>query len=102
MSWSWLADNIEVIYHNIGGYVLGLVSLLVNTVFDGVDALVSSLPSGPLFTFPSLPPDAFGVLNSLNYFFDVSRMAVSLSAVIGAHLSLMVGVAVLRFFQVMK
>lgn len=102
MSWSWFADNITVIYHNIAGYVFQLASLLVNTVFDGVDALVLSLPSGPLFSIPSLPSNTLGVINSLNYFFDVSRMAVSLGVVIGAHLSLMVVVAVLRFFQVMK
>lgn len=102
MDWSWLSDNLTAITHNAVGYVLKLFMDIINVLFDGVDGLISMLPSGSLFSSVSIPPGAGAVLNSLNYFFDVSRMAVSLAAVVSAHLALVVVVGVLRFFQVMK
>ena len=103
MDWDWFSSNIENILKNFVDYILGIINLVVTGLFNALDSLVALLPAGStvLTTF-TLPTDSYGIINSLNYFFDITRIAGSIAAALTLHLSLMVGIAALRFFQVMK
>lgn len=101
-SWDWLSTNLPNIFKALWKGLFDLLIVVVNGIFDALDAVVSLLPSGSLVPSFSLPPNAEWVLNGLNYFFDVTAIATTIGLVIGTHIALAAVVAALRFAQVMK
>lgn len=101
-SWDWLSSNIPNIISNFLKSFLDLITLIINGIFDALDAVVSLLPTGSIVPAINLPPNAEWVLNALNYFFDVSAIVGTIGLVITTHITLAAVVAALRFAQVMK
>lgn len=101
-SWDWLSTNIPNIFKSMWKGLVDLLTIIINGIFDALDTVVSSLPSGTQILDYTLPDNYGWVLNGLNYFFDVTAMGVTLGLVIAAHVLLAVAVAVLRFFQIMQ
>lgn len=101
-SWDWLQTNLTNIISMLLKAILDLSTIIVNVIFDALDAAVSMLPSGSLIPSYTLPENVEWVLNGLNYFFDVTAIATTIGVVISTHAAIAVIVAVLRFFQVIK
>jgi len=102
----WFSTNITSIIERIWDIFLNVVNNTLIVIFNVLDACVAALPSGDFMTPLTNPGSANPVwsfmLQSLNYFFDMDTMIVTLGVGIALHLAVIVPVGIMRFFQVMK